>query len=73
MGVILSGGPSSVTERGAPRCDPRLFELKVPVLGICYGMQLACQMLGSTVTQVEYPAGYIESEGGYQTKSTPSA
>ncbi|MBL9148939.1 MAG: glutamine-hydrolyzing GMP synthase [Phycisphaerae bacterium] len=50
-GVILSGGPSSVTERAAPRCDPRLFELKVPVLGICYGMQLACQMLGSTVTQ----------------------
>ncbi len=50
-GIILSGGPSSVTERGAPRCDPRLFELDVPVLGICYGMQLACQMLGSTVTQ----------------------
>lgn len=50
-GIILSGGPSSVTERGAPRCDPRLFELNVPVLGICYGMQLACQMLGSTVTQ----------------------
>jgi GMP synthase (glutamine-hydrolysing) len=50
-GIILSGGPSSVTERGAPRCDPRLFELGVPVLGICYGMQLACQMLGSTVTQ----------------------
>jgi GMP synthase (glutamine-hydrolysing) len=50
-GIILSGGPSSVTERAAPRCDPRLFELNVPVLGICYGMQLACQMLGSTVTQ----------------------
>ncbi|MDZ4828740.1 MAG: glutamine-hydrolyzing GMP synthase [Phycisphaerae bacterium] len=50
-GIILSGGPSSVTERAAPRCDPRLFELGVPVLGICYGMQLGCQMLGSTVTQ----------------------
>jgi GMP synthase (glutamine-hydrolysing) len=41
-----------VTERSAPRSDPRLFELGVPVLGICYGMQLACQMLGSTVTQM---------------------
>jgi len=48
-GVILSGGPSSVTDRGAPTCDPRLFELGVPVLGICYGMQLACQMLGGRV------------------------
>ena len=48
-GVILSGGPSSVHEEGAPRCDERLFELGVPVLGICYGMQLGCQLLGATV------------------------
>ena len=48
-GVILSGGPSSVHEDGAPRCDERLFELGVPVLGICYGMQLGCQLLGATV------------------------
>src|SRR5262245_43761446 len=48
-GLILSGGPASVYEKGAPLCDPKIFELGVPVLGICYGMQLACQELGSKV------------------------
>jgi GMP synthase (glutamine-hydrolysing) len=48
-GIIFSGGPASVYEPGAPHCDPKLFDLGIPVLGICYGMQLACQALGGKV------------------------
>ena len=48
-GLILSGGPSSVYEAGAPKCDPMIFQLGIPVLGICYGMQLACEVLGGKV------------------------
>ncbi len=48
-GLILSGGPASVYESTAPACDPALFDLGVPVLGICYGMQAACQQLGAKV------------------------
>jgi GMP synthase (glutamine-hydrolysing) len=52
LGIILSGGPASVYADGAPQCDPELFQLGIPVLGICYGMQLACQALGGKVDSV---------------------
>jgi GMP synthase (glutamine-hydrolysing) len=55
-GIVLSGGPDSVYAKGAPRCAPEVFALGVPVLGICYGMQLMGQALGGRVR----PAGTRE-------------
>jgi GMP synthase (glutamine-hydrolysing) len=49
VGVILSGGPRSVAEAGAPRSDPALFASGIPTLGICYGMQLMTDSLGGRV------------------------
>jgi GMP synthase (glutamine-hydrolysing) len=49
LAIILSGGPASVYEAASPHCDPRIFTLGVPVLAICYGMQLACEALGGKV------------------------
>ena len=48
-GLILSGGPASVYAPGAPQPDPRIFELGIPVLGICYGMQLTCRAFGGEI------------------------
>ncbi|MCK5801533.1 MAG: glutamine-hydrolyzing GMP synthase [Lentisphaeria bacterium] len=48
-GIILSGGPASVHEEDAPGCDPAIFDLGIPILGICYGLQWATSHLGGTV------------------------
>ncbi|MDA7980362.1 MAG: glutamine-hydrolyzing GMP synthase [Pirellulales bacterium] len=52
-GLILSGGPASVYAPGAPKADPEIFSLGIPVLGICYGLQLACDALGGEVKHFE--------------------
>ncbi|USN98286.1 MAG: glutamine-hydrolyzing GMP synthase [Phycisphaeraceae bacterium] len=66
-GIILSGGPSSVYDDGAPTCDPAIFKLDLPVLGICYGMQLACHLLGATVERArhrEFGRASLQVQGG---------
>ncbi|EFA74043.1 Glutamine amidotransferase, class-I [Raphidiopsis brookii D9] len=52
-GIILSGGPRSVYSDYAPQCDPEIWELGIPILGVCYGMQLMVNELGGKVTQAE--------------------
>lgn len=52
-GIIFTGGPASVYEEGAPKCDKEIFELGVPILGICYGAQLMSYMLGGKVDRAE--------------------
>lgn len=65
-GIILSGGPSSVYEDGAPHCDRQILELGVPVLGICYGLQLLSYFLGGRVepsSRREYGAATVNLTG----------
>ncbi|MCC6222719.1 MAG: glutamine-hydrolyzing GMP synthase [Thermoleophilia bacterium] len=65
--LVLSGGPASVYAAGAPRVDPGLFSLGIPVLGICYGMQLMAQELGGRVDRTdvaEFGRAELEVTGG---------
>jgi GMP synthase (glutamine-hydrolysing) len=66
-GLILSGGPASVYDKGAPQIDPRIFSLGVPVLGICYGLMLMANHLGGRVVfsgRREYGAGVLHIKNG---------
>ncbi len=66
-GIVLSGGPDSVYAEGAPRCDPGVFALGVPVLGVCYGMQLMGHLLGGDVRPVgsrEFGPASLEVKDG---------
>ena len=54
-GIILSGGPASVTASDSPKCSPELLDLGIPVLGICYGLQIMGELLGGKVAVVEVP------------------
>ena len=63
QGIILSGGPASVLAPDAPQIDPKIFDLGIPVLGICYGLQLMAQHLGGAVEfsgQREYGPGFLD-------------
>lgn len=69
-GIILSGGPASTIDQGAPTCHPGILDLGVPVLGICYGMQLVCKLLGATIEKAESrefgrAALHIATPGGF--------
>ena len=74
--IILSGGPSSVYEDGSPKLDPKILELDIPVLGICYGFQILAQMLGGRVDKTgkrEYGSTKLEiGESGTLLGGQPS-
>ncbi len=66
-GIIFSGGPASVHQPGAPKPDPAVFSLGLPILGICYGVQLFADMLGGKVERAnerEYGIAYLEHDDG---------
>jgi GMP synthase (glutamine-hydrolysing) len=74
LALILSGGPASVYAEGAPHVDPKLFELGVPTLGICYGMQLMAQELGGGVDRTgvsEFGKTSLQARSGAMFEGIP--
>ncbi|MCH5146768.1 MAG: glutamine-hydrolyzing GMP synthase [Clostridiales bacterium] len=75
IGIIFTGGPNSVYEEGSPKIDPEVFNLDIPVLGICYGCQLTAHILGGTVqsaTTSEYGKAEVKYIASPLTKDIPA-
>ena len=75
LGIIFTGGPNSVYEEGSPKIDPEVFNLGIPVLGICYGCQLTAHTLGGTVesaTTSEYGKAEVKYMSSPLTKDIPA-
>ena len=68
-GIIFTGGPNSVYDEKSPHCDPEIFELGVPVLGICYGCQLMAYTLGGKVGNANEKSEYGKTEVTFDTES----
>jgi len=74
LGIIFTGGPASVFEEGAPKCDPAVFDLNIPVLGICYGLQLMTKTLGGSLKSGvirEYGKAELSHKGGALFNNVP--
>lgn len=72
--IILSGGPASVRAKGSPKVDKKIFDLQIPVLGICYGMQLMTHLLGGKVIPSklrEYGRAKLVNDAGGSFKTSP--
>ncbi|MEE0240148.1 MAG: glutamine-hydrolyzing GMP synthase, partial [Ruminococcus sp.] len=69
VGIIFTGGPNSVYDPKSPHVDPAIFELGIPILGICYGCQLMAYTLGGTVASSEETREYGKTLTEYQTES----
>ncbi len=74
VGLVLSGGPSSVYDADAPKCDPKILTMGLPVLGICYGMQWITYVLGGNVERAErreYGSAQLTIENGSEESECP--
>ena len=70
IGIIFTGGPSTVTDADAPRCDSRIFSSGIPILGICYGSQLMGVEFGGNVKRADHRE-YGKTDIQYDNSSMP--